>query len=459
MVVCSQEFRLAIYNAIASIPEGQVSGCIQQLRTDISESLEWVRVSFSFAAQNEPGKLNPSSSKRYFDVQAELLGRCLSEIHVLLLDSLTVTAGNSNLISLSVKDLMTVLRISMNSIVAIQPDKGTEFLSTVTGRTLSNSWIGCKDDLLSIHWVLLFFFRLYVSCRSLYRQALSFVPPDTSRKMSEVMGDSVTVYSGKDWLERTDWSCEGYFSWILEPSASLFTIMQYVSDVYLRDTAGDCSPLIYVLNIMSIQRLVDLNRLIKSFEYLLQRKEYIVQGKLMDDTGSSSSRKNSKKLKKCILFFRQEAADLTDFMMGHLELLAKDPASVSSSDDAVYRNIDSQAACEYDKWDFCVGALNEKSLSSALWWVVSQSIDVWCAHATKKKLKMFLLLLIQNSLLHVGSSLHDFAKQTTNEPVHLKNVTTCQISFELLRDTVLYEQRASGIKVFTDLGEISLSNI
>ncbi|GMP37637.1 hypothetical protein CsSME_00009228 [Camellia sinensis var. sinensis] len=470
MVLCSQELRLAIYNAIVSIPEGQVSGCIRQLKADISESLEWIKVSCSLASQNESGKLDPSSSQLYFDLKAELLGRGLSDIYILVLDSLTVTAGNSNLIRVSVKDLMTVLRLSMSSLVAIQPDSVNEFLSTVTGRTLSDSGTGCKNDFLSTHWVLLFFFRLYISCQSLYRQALSLVPPDTSRKMSKVMGDSVTAYSGKDWVERTDWTCGGYFSWILQPSASLFTIVQSVSDIYLKDTAADCAPLIYVLNTMAIQRLVDLNRMIKSFEYLLQRNEYLVQT-LMDDAGSSPSKKNSKKLKKCISCLRQEAADLTDFMMGHLPLLAKDQTSFSSSNDATYKNIDAQALLEYDTWDFGVGALNEKSLPSALWWIICRSIDVWCTHAAKKKLKMFLSVLMRNTLVWGGNSLDDFTMQKTNEPGHLKNVTTRQISLELLRDTVLYEQRfvcrhmASTfcqilekfvLAIFSNVGEVDL---
>ncbi|PSS21720.1 4-hydroxythreonine-4-phosphate dehydrogenase [Actinidia chinensis var. chinensis] len=472
-VLCSQEFRLAIHDAVVSIPEGQVSGTIQQLKTEISESLEWVKISFSVTAQNELGKLNPRSSKMYFDLQAELLGRCLSDMHTLVLDYLTVTAGNSNLIRVSVKDLMTVLRHTMNSLVAVEPDSVHEFLSRVTGRSFNNSGTGCKNDLLSTHWVLLFFFRLYMSCRSLYRQALSLVPPDTSRKMSEVMGDSVTAYSGKDWVERTDWTSGGYFSWILQPSASLFTIIQSVSDIYLKETTADCAPLVYVLNIMAVQRLVDLNRLIMSFEYLLQRKEYLVKTMLMDDVGSASHCKNNKKLKKCLSCLRQEAADLTNFMMGHLPLLAKDKMSIPSSDDAIYESIDALSMCEYDKWDFGVGALNEKSLPSALCWIIFQSIDVWCTHAAKKKLKIFLSLLIQNSLLGVRGSLDDLTKQNTNERGQLKNVTARQISLAVIRDTVLYEQRfvrrlmasrfcrileKSILAIFTNAGQADLKS-
>ena len=40
MLLCSQKFKFAIYNAIRFIPEGQASECIPQLTTDISDSLK-----------------------------------------------------------------------------------------------------------------------------------------------------------------------------------------------------------------------------------------------------------------------------------------------------------------------------------------------------------------------------------------------------------------------------------
>uniref|UniRef100_A0A5B7BNV3 Nucleolar 27S pre-rRNA processing Urb2/Npa2 C-terminal domain-containing protein n=1 Tax=Davidia involucrata TaxID=16924 RepID=A0A5B7BNV3_DAVIN len=473
MLLCSQEFRLVIYNAIKSIPEGQASGCIRQLKADISESLEWMKVKFSSAAGNELGKLNRSScSKLCFDLQAKLMGRGLSEMYTLILDSLTVTAGNSNLIGVSVKDLITIIRPSTSSLVVLQPDSVHEFLSTVTGRTF-NKGTECKIDLPSTHWVLLFFFRLYMSCRSLYRQAISLVPPDTSRKMSGVMGDSLTAYSGRDWLEKTDWTDEGYFSWVVQPSASLLAIIQAVSDIYLQGIVADSSPLIYVLNAMALQRLVDLNRLIKSFEYLLQKNDCLVQKKLMDDAGLSLYRKRSRKWKRWVSDFRQEAAGLTNFMMGYLPLVAKDQLSISTSDDATYKDISARSLCENDAWDFCVGAVNEKSLPPAFWWIICQNIDIWCIHAVKKKLKMFLLLLIQNSLPCVRSHLDDFGKYNTTAPGHLKEVTAYQISLELLRDTVLYEQRfvrrhmasrvfrileKSILPIFSNFGEVDLNS-
>ncbi|XAR73298.1 hypothetical protein NMG60_11007218 [Bertholletia excelsa] len=406
-------------------------------------------------------KLDPESSKLHFDIKAEILARGLSDIHTLVLDSLTVTAGNSGLVGVSVNDLMTILRLGTSNLVVFQSESVNGFLYTVAGRVHDDNRGGPKNDFISTHLVLLFFFRLYMSCRSIYQQALSLMPPNTSKKMSGVMGDLITGFSGKDWLERTDWTSGGYFSWILQPSTSLVAIIQGVSDVYSKETATDSASLIYVLNAMAIQRLVYLNRLIRSLEYQLQRNEYKVQTPLTGDAGSSTCRKNSKKLKRCILCLREEAEALTNLMMGHL------------SDYATCRSIDNQDPHQAETWDFNVGTLNGKSLPTALLWIVCQNIDIWCIHASKKKLKMFLSLLIQNSLLGVASNLGDSAKLKTDEPCHLKYITARQISLDLLRDTLFYEQRfvrrhmasrfcqilqKSVSAIFSNIGEVNLKS-
>ncbi|KAK9287343.1 hypothetical protein L1049_015758 [Liquidambar formosana] len=446
MLICSQEFRLVICDAIKSIPEGQASGCIRQLTMDMSESLEWIKESCSVTAGKEFEKLDLRSSRMtHLDLHAEVLGRGLSELYTLVLDSLTVTTGNSNLIGVSIKeDLMTVIRPSMSSLVGLHPNSVNEFLLSVTGITFDNKVAGCKNDLLklggSTQWIFLFFFRLYMSCRSLYRQAISLMPPKSSKKLSAVMGDSFTTYSGLDWMERTDWTDKGYFSWIVQPSASLLIIIQSLSGIYFKDSAADCSPLIYVLHVMAFQRLVDLNRQIKSLEYLLQRNGNLVQNKLIDASGLSLYRKQSRKWEKCILVWMKEAGGLTDFIMEFLSLVAKKHQSTSYFDDATCKDMCSQPLHENVAWDMGICAVDEESLHTAIWWIVCQNIDMWCTHAAKKKLKMFLSLVIRTSLPSIRSNFGE-AGHDIHEPGHLRNVTVQQMSLQILTDTVLYEQR------------------
>ena len=93
------------------------------------------------------------------------------------------------------------------------------------------------------------------------------------------------------------------------------------------------------------------------------------------------------------------------------------------------------------EWDFSISSVNKKSLPTAIWWIVCQNIDVWCAYPAKEKLKMFLSLLIQSSLPSSENNFKVFEKHTTDKHGHLKAITAHQISSELLRNAVLYEQK------------------
>ncbi|KAJ0076531.1 hypothetical protein Patl1_36109 [Pistacia atlantica] len=330
---CSQEFKFSIHNAIRSMPEGQGSGCIRQLTADISESMNWMKESCAVADGKEFNNLKARDC---------------------------AILGNSNLVGLSIKDLMT------------------EELSRMEWSGNNNDSLKCG---LSAKWIFVFFFRLYVSCRSLYKQAISLMPPDSSKKMSATMGDSLMAYSGRDWMEKTDWTDE------------------------------ECCPLIYVLLTMALQRLVDLNRQIKSLEYLLQNNENAVQFNLLGKSDLSQYRKKCKKWRKRISVLNKEAAVLTEFMMGNVSLVENMHPVISSSDDVSFEDKCVQELHASDKWNMSVCAMDEKSLPTAVWWIVSQNIDI-C-----------------------------FGKHSINEAGHLKAVTVHQISAELLRDSFLYEHK------------------
>ncbi|KAL6545974.1 hypothetical protein OROGR_009848 [Orobanche gracilis] len=84
--------------------------------------------------------------------------------------------------------------------------------------------------------------------------------------------------------------------------------------------------------------------------------------------------------------------------------------------------------------NFAIGSLDEKSLPAVLWWTVCHNVDIWCSHAAKKDLKIFLTLLIQVSLYCMND--HD-----GHFRMHLKKVTVHQIRLEFLSNTVSFEQR------------------
>ncbi|KVI04114.1 Nucleolar 27S pre-rRNA processing, Urb2/Npa2, C-terminal [Cynara cardunculus var. scolymus] len=422
LIICSPELRLSIHNAVKSIPEGQVSLSIRELATDLSKSLEWMKGNSPLSTESGlENSCEDGSSSSCFHLKAEVLGSGLSEVYALVLDSLMVTTGNSSLVGVSLNALMTVIRPSM-SILITQPRDGVyEFLSVVFGRKFSNQ-VRCKDETLPAHWLFLFFFRLYMSCRSSYRQAVSLAPPATSEKMSKEMRDSSTAYSGNDWLEKTE-KDKGYFSWIVKRPASLLLTIEAISGICSKESLSDLSPLTYVMNAMTLQRLVDLNRLINSFEFLLKRNEMII-AKANKEDGTYS--KQNKRLRKCLTKLAEEATGLTSFMMGHLSLLSKCQPNYPSAE---------------DEWNFAVAAIDKKSLPSAFWYIICQNIDIWSTHAAKKKLKMFLSLLLQNSLPHLGSNFKQFGELNANKAGGLKTVTPREISLELLSNTMLYEEK------------------
>ncbi|KAJ6906320.1 hypothetical protein NC652_023922 [Populus alba x Populus x berolinensis] len=190
--------------------------------------MEWMKSTCSLVDGEVFGESSVNCSMHGFDLQVELFERGLSEIYVLVLDSLNVTVGNSSVVGRTIKDLMAVIRPYISILVGPEPESVNEFISSVTGRASDVRLAGNTADMLkSTHWVLVFFSRMYMSCRSLYRQAITLVSPDVLRKMST-------------------------------------------------GSMADCCPLIYVFHTMALQRLVDLNRQIKALEHMQQSNDNFV---------------------------------------------------------------------------------------------------------------------------------------------------------------------------------------
>ncbi|KAL5987519.1 hypothetical protein ACLOJK_035267 [Asimina triloba] len=459
-LLSSQDFRFAVVTAVKSIPEGQTSGCIRQMKTDITETLDWMKITCSIDIGETQVQTNRSRSTKDLSLQAELLGKVFSELYTLMLDSFAVSTGSSVLVGNSIKDLIAAIQVSLSSLVQAQPHTINEFIISVTGRTISHQKITegetqftMDENLMSLLFV--FFFRIYMSCRSLYRQSISLMPPVLSKKASTALGDLFTAYSGNEWMERCDWVGGGYFSWIANPSASLVTIIRSISDTFLQSNFPGYALVVYTLHAMAIQRLVDLNRQIKAFEFLQERDAQASLNKLMDDADLHLSRKGMRKWGKCISVAKQEAADLTSFITGYLSIMVTRTRLTSSSVKNGFTDGGevTMATCEDGVWDLCVCSVTEKSLLTSLWWLLCHNTDVWCPHATKKNLKTFLSILIYHCLHSVSGS-GDLGQSTMEQADCLRKVMPYHISLELLGDTSLYEETAFDIKVLPYFEEI-----
>ncbi|XP_078448325.1 urb2/Npa2 family protein [Wolffia australiana] len=363
-IVCSESIRLAVSNAIKSIPEGQAGECLCQLKSDFSEALTWLKSILSGACEIDSGN---------FFVEAELFG-LISEIYCTVLESLVVTGSNSVLVGKSIDDLLSTVRMPLESFLQKEWCDFDCFYSCLAGKSLAD-----RVSLLQTSSIFLCLFRLYVSCRSLS------------------WNKSFITCSGKDWEGEEGHMVESYFSWLVNPSISLVSIIKGFSIYSSKEQVAKFPPLTYVLNMMAMQRLVDLKLLLKSFNYLVQRNKKLVQ-----------TQAQNKKLRHLIKVLRQEASDLTGFLIEPLLLFD---------------------AAKDSKWDFRVCSLNKKSLPIATFWLLSQNIDVWPNHASRKGLKAFSSLLISHWL--------DQGKGGYSSTNH---VTFHGIAAEVLKDVSFYEQ-------------------
>ena len=105
------------------------------------------------------------------------------------------------------------------------------------------------------------------------------------------------------------------------------------------------------------------------------------------------------------------------------------------------------------EWDFSISSVNKKSLPTAIWWIVCQNIDVWCAYPAQDKLKDFLSLLIQSSLPSSKNNFSVSREHVFDKHGHMKTIRPNQISVELFRNTALYEQSVSR---FIDLKDMHI---
>ncbi|KAL0334659.1 UNVERIFIED_CONTAM: hypothetical protein Sradi_4677800 [Sesamum radiatum] len=390
MLLGSLQFRLSFSNAIKAIPEGQAAGCIRQLSSDIMESLEWMKCGHRLAGLGEMSKSYPhSSDSLQFHFREELLSKVLCEAYTIILDSITVTSGNSYLVGVSLKNLIEIIRSSLSSLVSPQPDNCKELTILVDGLILSKS-TGC--DNLSMCRILAVFFHLLLSCRSLFELLITLMPPAASKKMSGVIG--FTVQCGSDWLGMTGSAGKCFLSWIFQPSVSL----------------------------------------LNSSKHMLQRNQS--ETELKDDADLSSCRKRIRKWRKYVQELTEEAAGLTEFIMGVVSSIVGNQISAPSFDagidDTLIRGLHTD-----DTLNFSIGSLDDSSLPSMLWCIICEHVEFWCPHAAKKDLKNFLTLLIRASLSCINDLDGNFSMHNTSKPGHLNRVIH-RIALEFLSNNMSY---------------------
>ncbi|KAK3148065.1 hypothetical protein QOZ80_3BG0290160 [Eleusine coracana subsp. coracana] len=407
----------AVRASIKSMPEGQSSRCIDELTLDLTETLKWTKGRSSEYDLKEPGESLSSVRKPIFYQKTELLGRHLSEIYASVLESVTVTSSNSTLVGKSVGRLINAIRPNFSHLVKNESNNFCGFISSVIGESMSKKQLAKWQKIPSFSWIFVIFFRLYISCGSLSQQCISLMPPDAAVEATELMGNPFIVSSGKEWSNPTKILGRGYFAWIVESSNSLVNVIESLSQSISR-TCPSFAPIIYSFHLMILQRLSDLNRQIKAFEYFA---ENAAQQLGNEDTGNPQLLKET-----CSL----EATRLTGFMMSYVRLL-----SSSGQNDPL--------GC-YERsgsWDLRLCSLDKGSFPTATWRLLCDNIDIWSSHACKKDLKNFFSNLIRFSFVPKRSCTDKDVNNDTQSSLHTE-INLHSISVGLLCDSIIYDQKA-----------------
>ncbi|XP_015689807.2 uncharacterized protein LOC102709629 [Oryza brachyantha] len=413
-LLSSHTLRNAIRTSINSMPEGQASRCIEELTLDLTGALEWIKTSGLLGVNLEvQGESSLVSRDSVFSQRAELLGRHLSEIYTNVLESITVTTSNSTVVAKSVEKLVDAIRPNLCHLVRNESNSSSEFVYSVIGKHLSNKQGANWQKISSLSWFYFFFFRIYMSCRSLYLQSIGLMPPDLAIEATELVGNSFVVCCGKEWTNSANILAEGYFAWIVQNPIPLFDIIEILTQSFSRNCSG-FTLLVFILNLMALQRLNDLNRQINAFDFLLE-----------DDTDQFDKENSgdSELLKKsCCL----EATRLTSFMMSYVRLL-------SSGEIGSFWCYDTNAS-----WDFSLCSLDEFSFPIATWRLLCENIDIWSPHASKKDMKNFFSNLIKFAFVQKRScrDVDNSGSQSSYREITLHNV-----SVELLCDTIIYDRK------------------
>lgn len=173
--------------------------------------------------------------------------------------------------------------------------------------------------------------------------------------------------------------------------------------------------LVYILDVMALQRLNDLNRQINAFDFWLE-----------DDTQQfdKEDRGNTGLLKESYCL---EAAQLTSFMMSYVRLL-------SSGENGPFRHYEIIAS-----WNLSLCSLDEGSFPVATWRLLCENIDIWSSHASKKDLKNFFSNLIKFSFVQKRSC--NDKEENSGSQSSYREITLHNISVELLCDTIIYDRK------------------
>ncbi|XP_002978983.2 uncharacterized protein LOC9659607 [Selaginella moellendorffii] len=322
----------ALRKMIENMPEAQAPEVVNMVSRDALETLRMINST---------------------DVVVEAVVMASGELHAQILENLNITSTNAYQVGVNVRQLV-------NSVVAEPLFDLLVKISKGKVKKLAE-WAGLKA---------FFLLRLYLICRMLHRQCISLMAPLKAGKAAEAAHELHLDSLEIDWmeiaLEPQDLST---FSWIGQATS----VTALINGLLLVTRKKSFPSLYYLMDLLAIQRLSDLQRYIQSVEYFEAKlTSSSVEDPVLHSldsvdyqNGKSSSEGDVRQL---LLDFKAEAKDLVVLLL----------------DGGTSCSLKEIGETVITSWNGVVVMLTEESMPSARWQLISRTIDLWSRYASRK---------------------------------------------------------------------------
>lgn len=270
------------------LPEGQVANLLKGLRVAVGNSLD------SFDSQQT------TSLWRIKNFSGSAKG--LSEVYTCILENANVTSSNSVLAGGAVRELiLKVLVPPMTDLVDVYGQSGTG--SVGIDSSTQEHCVSAKT---------LFLLSMFVSSRVLHRRCLLLMPPKSARKARIFTLDVEINFLVADESGVISYSkASEFFLPLQRGSLKMSTFLRKLLQSSVIGNGLHLPSMIYIINTIAIQSLVDLDRRICALKFLIGKVE-------------------SKKYTKVLRSLEKEGAKLVYIVLQDLDAIKNEATSLTS---------------------------------------------------------------------------------------------------------------------------------
>ncbi|KAG0565292.1 hypothetical protein KC19_8G179700 [Ceratodon purpureus] len=324
-IICSKQYLITLGSVMHKLPEGQVANLLKALKSAVAKTLDLL------------DSQHATSLSQTSKFQGSMKG--VLEVYTCILENANVTSSNSVLAGGAIRELlMKVLAPFM-----------TDLVDAITQNEFS---IATKS---------LFLLSVYMSSRILHRQCLSLMPPKAARKASTAILDvEIDPLTADETEVITYLEASGFLMSLQRGSVKM---SKFLTKLFQRSSTegGMHSPaMIYTVNSIAIQSLVDLDRRVWALKFLTSKAE------------------SNKKYMKVLRSLKKEGAKLVSIILGNLIPIENEETSVTSV-----------------KWNRVMTTADSNTIYIARWRLICETVDVWSAFANEEHLQNFVMVLLR----------------------------------------------------------------